>query len=130
MLLNQLSNRDLEWFFRSPSMDTKIARYPLTDLGIDKDKNLHIAVAIAGFGKDDVELELKGNKLHIRGTKETSTSDEVEYIQKHISSTHFDRVIVLHENYVGGEITAKVQDGILTINVEPKEQQKKLITIN
>lgn len=131
MLLNQLTNRDLEWFFRSPSMDTKIARYPLTNLGIDKEKNLIIEVAIAGFGKDDVELELKGNQLHIRGKKDAAEeSDEVNYIQKHISDTSFERIIVLHENYVGGYINAKVKDGILTVFVAPEEPQKKLIKIS
>jgi len=131
MLLQQLMERDLESFFRTPTMDAKIARYPLTNLGIDKNKNLHVEVAIAGFGKDDVELELKGNRLLIRGRKDATVKDEeVEYMQRHISNTSFERSIILHENYVGGDIKANVADGILKVLVEPKEQQKKLIKIN
>ena len=129
MLLNALTERDLDWFFRSPTMNEKITRYPLTNLAMKGDQLL-IEVAIAGFGKDNIEIELKGNQLHISGNKEESDSDiDVKYIQRNISSTSFKRVVMLHDNYVGGNIKADVQDGILTITVDPVEQKRKLISI-
>lgn len=124
-----LTPQTLDWFFR-PSVGTKVARYPLTNLGVDENNKLLIEVAIAGFNKNDVELELKGNQLFIRGTKTDVVDNKIKYIQQHISSSSFERVIILHENYVGGDITAKFVDGILSINVEPKEQSKKLIAIS
>jgi molecular chaperone IbpA len=130
MLLNALNDRDLDWFFRSPTMSDKIARYPLTNLAVEGERLL-IEVAIAGFSKDNIEIELKGNQLHISGNKEDSGKDgDVKYIQRNISSTPFKRIIMLHDNYVSGKIDAEVQDGILTIHVEPVEQSRKLISIN
>ena len=132
MLINHLTNRDLEWFLNAPGTGTKITRYPLTNLGADKEGNLIVEVAIAGFKKEDIELELVGNQLLIRGTKAEDSESEagVQYIQKHISTTSFSRIIVLHDKFVGGEVSAKMEDGILTITVVPKEQAKRLIAIS
>jgi HSP20 family molecular chaperone IbpA len=66
--------------------------------------------------------------LIISGFKEDSETG-VKYIQKHISSNSFRRIIILHDNYVGGDVQADMADGILNITVEPKEQAKKLIKI-
>jgi molecular chaperone IbpA len=111
-------------------MDAKVTRYPLTNLGIDDDKNLHVEVAIAGFGRDEIELELKGNRILIRGKKSESEDDNtIQYIQQHISKTDFERSIILHEDYVDGLITANIKNGILSIKVEPSAQQQKFITI-
>lgn len=124
-----LDPRSLEWFLRGH--ENQVARYPLTDLYVDKDNNLHIDVAIAGFKRENIEIELKGNQLHIIGIKtDFSNNPDNTYIQKHISSSDFKRIMVLHENYVGGEISANIEDGILSIKVIPKEPTRKLITIS
>lgn len=129
MLLNALNDRDLDWFFRSPTMNEKITRYPLTNLAMQGD-DLLIEVAIAGFSKDNIEIELKGNQLHISGIMDESEEDtDVKYIQRNISSTPFKRVIMLHDNYVGGEIKADVSNGILSLIVSPVEQHRKIIRI-
>lgn len=126
-MLHNLNTRDLDWFFR-PTFEGKVARYPLTNLGYDENKVLYIEVAVAGFGKDDIELEQKGNQLHISG-KMPEVDENVTYIQQHISASDFERIVVLHENYVGGDIQANVINGVLTITVRPKEQAKRLISI-
>lgn len=124
-----LNPRDLEWFFGG-NQNGQVARYPLTDLYVDADDVLHIDVAIAGFKREEIEIEVKGNQLHIVGEKETKEKDDgAKYIQKHISSNSFKRIMVLHENYVGGDIKADIADGILSITVEAKEPTRKLIAI-
>lgn len=124
-----LTQRDLEWFFGNGIGSTeKVKRYPLTDIGTDENDNLIINVAIAGFDKDDIDIEIQGNELHISGTVEEPTTD-VKYVQKHISNNDFERILVLHENYIGGDIEAKVEKGILTIKIQSKEPARKLIEI-
>lgn len=128
-MLNSLALRDLEWFLK-PNFEHKITRYPLTDLGIDKNGVLHVAIAVAGFSKDDIELEMKGNQLHIRGNKVKDVQEsDIEWMQRHISSNTFERIIAMQENFVGGDVNASMTDGILSITVQPKEQLKKLISI-
>ena len=123
------THSDLDWFFR-PHGSEKVTRYPLTNLGVDDKDVLHIDLAVAGFKKDEVQIELRGNQMHITGSKPTYNEEsKIRYIQKHVSSSNFSRVIVLHENYIGGEISASMEDGILHVEVEPKEPQKKLISI-
>lgn len=124
-----VSRKDLDWFFK-PFEGSKVARYPLTNLGIEENGNLLIEIAIAGFNKENVNIELKGNQLHVVGSNEPKENETVSYIQKHISSTSFERIIVLHEKYVGGDISAKITDGILSIEVIPKEQLKRFIKID
>jgi len=123
-----LSSRELEMLFRPLHGQSKIARYPLTNIGTDEKDNLFIEVAVAGFKKEEISIERKGNELHICG--EFLQEDlEINYYQKHISQEPFKRVIVLHEKYVNGEINASVEDGILTIMVQPKEEEKSFIEI-
>lgn len=124
------TQRDLDWLFGRTNSGV-VARYPLTNIGFDADEVLYIDVAIAGFSKDEIQIEQKENKLYITGRKLTG-SNEVTYIQEHISKNDFERVIVLSENYVDGTITANVSNGLLIIQIEPelpKEPTKKLIQI-
>ena len=130
MLLNQIE-KDLDWFFRTPSMDQKVLRYPLTNLGVNQETDtLHVEVAVAGFKKEEISIETKGNRIIITGEREAELDNGVTYMQRNISASNFERTIILHENYVGGDVDASMEDGILTITVQPKEQTKKLISIN
>lgn len=128
MLLQDIQ-RDIDNFFR-PTFDGKVTRYPLTNLGVDKNEMLYIEVAVAGFSKEEIELELKGNQLYITGSKDKNDNDNgMRYIQRHISNSDFTRIMVLHENYVGGDIKADLKNGILTVTVRPKEPVKQVISI-
>lgn len=124
MLLN---NYDIEQFLR-PSINGKVARYPLTDMGIDKDDILHIDIAVAGFTQDDITITQVGNQLHVNG-KSSNEKPDIQYIQKHISINDFSRILVLHENYVGGDVSASMKNGILKITVKPKAEMTKNISI-
>lgn len=128
-MLHKLLEQDLDRFLK-PRYDYQVTRYPLTNLGVVEENNkLHIEIAVAGFNKDDISIEASANKLIIKGTKEDDDYG-VRYIQKHISSNPFERIIVLHDDYVDGIVTASVEDGILTVQVEPKTLKKQLIEIN
>jgi HSP20 family molecular chaperone IbpA len=108
----------------------KVSRYPLTNIATDTDENLVIEVAIAGFDKKEIGIEVKGNELHILGSKNTDeTVQELNYFQKHISHNEFKRVIVLNKIYVNGDISAKVDNGILTVIIKPKQLEKQVIVI-
>jgi HSP20 family protein len=122
--------KDLDWLFDVPS-GKEPRRYPLTNLSVDKDTGtVTVEIACAGFGKEDIDVELVGDTLIITGTKEEKEVNEnTEYIQKHISNQSFERKIRLHRDYIGGDFKAKYKDGLLTITVSPKEEHKKLIEI-
>lgn len=111
------------------SLNDKVQRYPLTNLGRDKDNNLVVEIACAGFGLEDLSIQTEDNMIIIKGHHEEKTSD-VKYIQEHISSTDFTRKIYMIPLYVGGQISASLNNGILTIIVKPVEEKKpKTISI-
>lgn len=129
------NEKDLEFIFGTRGLGVndikKVNRYPLTNIGTDSEGNLIAEIAVAGFDKSELSIESKGNEIHITGEKSTMVNEvDINYVQKHISSEDFERILVLHDNYVGGDVTAKVENGLLTLKVTPKEPTKKLITID
>ena len=106
----------------------EVKRYPLTDISMDKNKVVYIELAVAGFSKEDIDLEIKGNKLHIKGTNSREELD-LEYVQRHISNQDFERVIALDDKYLSGKFDAELNDGILTIMIEPVEPEKIKISL-
>jgi len=131
-----LTQEDLQWLFGTASMGTrtnKVTRYPLTNIGMMGEEKIAIKIACAGFKKDEIDLELKGNQLIITGTKDTEDTEdfepEINWIQEHISSDNFERILTLSENYVGGDIEAEMEDGIIDITITPKEPTRKLIQL-
>ena len=92
-----------------------------------------IEVALAGFSKNDVEVEFEDNLLTVR-TKQVDKSenknDDGEIIHKGISQRHFARSFTIADDVkVNG---AQLKDGLLTIACEriiPEHKKRKLIEI-
>ena len=91
-----------------------------------------IEVAVAGFSKDDVEVEFEDKLLTVRTKKinKTVEKNNDEIIHKGISQRSFSRSFTIADDVkVSG---AELKDGLLTINCEkivPEQKKKKLIPI-
>ena len=103
--------------------------YNIRKAGKDK---YAIEVAIAGFNKDDVEVEFEDKILTVRTKKVNKTVEKNadEIIHKGISQRSFSRSFTIADDVkVSG---AELKDGLLTINCEkiiPEQKKKKLIPI-
>ena len=92
-----------------------------------------IEIALAGFSKDDVEVEFEDNLLTVRTklvNKSEDKDSEVEIIHKGISQRQFARSFTIADDVKVGE--AQLRDGLLTISCEriiPEHKKKKLIEI-
>ena len=112
------------------SMQSNYPPYNIRRTGQDK---YSIEVALAGFSKNDVEVEFEDNLLTVR-TKQVDKSDnkndDGEIIHKGISQRHFARSFTIADDVkVNG---AELKDGLLTIACEriiPDHKKKKLIEI-
>ena len=90
-------------------------------------------MALAGFNKNDVEVEFEDNLLTVK-TKQINKSDDnhvdAEIIHKGISQRQFARSFTIADDVkVNG---AELKDGLLTISCEriiPEHKKKKLIEI-
>lgn len=94
----------------------------------DDNEEYLIELALAGFSKDEVEVEVKDRTLTVRGEHVVKGR---EYIHKGISTKKFTRDFRLSEYVqVAG---ADMKDGILSIHLKvvvPDNQRPRLITIN
>ena len=103
--------------------------YNIRKAGKDK---YAIEVAVAGFNKDDVEVEYEDNLLTVK-TKQLKKSEQKEgdeIIHRGISQRSFARSFTIADDVkVGG---AELKDGLLTISCEkivPEAKIKRLIEI-
>ena len=103
--------------------------YNIRKAGKDK---YAIEVAVAGFNKDDVEVEYEDNLLTVKTkqVKSTEKKDGQEIIHRGISQRSFARSFTISDDVkVGG---AELKDGLLTISCEkivPEAKKKRLIEI-
>ena len=92
------------------------------------DYNYVIEMALAGFSKDDIEIEIADNTLTIRSTKENEENEDT--IHRGISSRKFKRKFTLADDIVVND--ASLENGMLKINLErivPEEKRPRLIDI-
>jgi len=89
-----------------------------------------VELAVAGFARDDLNIEVKDHVLTIKGNRERRRPEE-QYVHRGISTRTFMKSFRLSE-YT--EVTgADLNDGILAISLEvkvPQEQLPKLIQIS
>ena len=102
--------------------------FPPYNIRKEGDLNHVIEMALAGFSKDDIEVEVAQGVLTIRSMKE-NTDDEAT-VHRGISYRKFDRKFTLADDIVVNN--AKLENGLLTISLEqiiPEEKKPKLIKI-
>lgn len=106
----------------------KIPTYPPYNIRqVDENKYV-IEMAVAGFGKQDIELELQDGKLTVKGSV---TTDDGDYLYKGIADRAFTRHFTLADTV---EVkNADLINGMLKIWLErfiPEHKKPKKIPIN
>lgn len=107
-----------------------IPNYPPYNIKKVDDNKYTIELAVAGFAKQDIELEFADNKLIVTG-KATDDSDSDTFLWKGIANRAFTRTFVLDDQV---EIqNAEMLNGMLKIFLEriiPEHKKPKKIAIN
>lgn len=107
----------------------KIPTYPPYNIKkVDENKYV-IEMAVAGFGRQDLELELKEDVLTVTGR--TGTDEATEYLYKGIADRAFTRQFTLADTVIVKN--ADLINGMLKIWLErfiPEEKKPKKIEIN
>ena len=99
-------------FFNEPSF-VNTSGYPPYNISKDDADVYEITLAVAGFKKADIDIELEDGNLKITGKSEVLDSDDREFLHKGIAERNFVRTFKLAE-YVEVQ-SAKLEDGILRI---------------
>jgi molecular chaperone IbpA len=102
--------------------------YNIEKLGEDE---YRITMAVAGFGEDDINIELKQNMLTISGKKSERTESTGEVLHQGIASRAFERRFQLADFVeVRG---ANLENGLLHVTLKreiPEAMKPRTIAIN
>ena len=102
--------------------------FPPYNIRKEGDYNYVIEMALAGFGKSDIEVEVVESTLSIRSVKENTEDDSTQY--RGISYRKFERKFTLADSVVVNG--AKLENGMLTVELErvvPEEKKPRLIEV-
>jgi len=104
--------------------------YPPYDIIREGESNYKIELAVAGFKKDELSIQLKDNTLTIKGESNSKNSNG-DYLHKNIARRSFSKNFTLAENIEVGD--AEFEDGVLGVSLThniPEEQRPKEISIH
>ena len=105
------------------------SNYPPHNIVKYSDKEYAIEVAVAGFSKDEITVEVDQDQLIVRGTQKT-TEESKEYLHRGLASRDFEQSYTLAEYMEVKD--AEVADGMLIIKIErivPEALQPRQIKV-
>lgn len=125
-------NRALVGFdrvFNSRLFNGTNTNYPPYNILKHDENHYGIEVAVAGFDKSEIKVEVDQDQLIIKGEK-SKTEETVEYLHRGLAARDFEQSFALMEymNVTGAE----VKDGMLKIAIErviPEALKPRLIEI-
>ena len=103
--------------------------YPPYNIKKVDDFNYIIELAVAAFGKKDIDVKLADGTLSIKSNKDEDAEAE-EMLHKGISTRNFERRFTLSDDIVIQ--SAKLKDGLLSIELEqivPEDKKPRTIEI-
>lgn len=115
-------------FFGLPSLlnDKYVNRNFVGDVNVaENENNYELSVALPGYKKDDVSIEIEDDVLVIKSDVENKTEDEGKnYVRKEYYKRSFERRFVLSDDIDKNKIEAKMEDGILNIKIDKIKEIK------
>jgi HSP20 family protein len=107
-----------------PDYDSEISFRPRVDI-LEKEKNYEVHVLLPGLEKDNVSVEVEGNKLIVSGERQKQAVNENEKF--HLTESFFGkfkRSFNLPKNANADTVKASFKNGILEISIEKSEPSK------
>jgi len=124
------------FFNRLTNMDIAQSGYPPYNIRKLNDLQYVVELALAGFSKSDIEVEVTDGTLTIRSTTakddgaDNDENNEINFVHRGIAKRTFSRAFQLSDDIIVQ--SADLQDGMLIVNLErviPDEKKPRLIPI-
>lgn len=118
------------------SKNEKQTAYPPYNIELLAEDKYRITMAVAGFSKDEVSIEVQENTLQVVGTKadkgatEPSNTQERKFLHKGISERSFERKFQLGDHVK--VLAADLENGLLHVDLErvvPESKKPRKIEI-
>ena len=115
------------WFDDFGLIPTNFTNSPKVNVK-ETDKPYEIEIANPGFGKDETKIDVKDHVIYVSMSSESKdeNEDEHKYHVKQWSKSSYQESWNLPENVIEDQITAKNNDGVLTITLPKKEETKDI----
>jgi len=101
-------------YFNNPRLQN--SNYPPHNIVKYSDSDYAIEVAVAGFSKDEITVEVDQDQLIVRGIQGEIITEGKEYLHKGLASRDFEQKWTLAEYMEVKD--AEVKDGMLIIEIE------------
>ena len=95
----------------------------------ETEKGYEVAVDLPGFKKDDVTVELNNGYMTITAQKKVDSdkkNKEGRYIRREHYSGSMSRSFYVGDQLTENDIHARMNDGILTLQIPKKEETKRV----
>jgi len=91
----------------------------------EDDTHLYAEAEVPGMKFGDLEITLMGNELTIKGTREEQAAQkDVSYVRRERSVRSFSRVVRLPSDVDAEKVTARLEDGVLTVTIPKSEASR------
>ena len=112
------------------SVDVEPSAYPPYNIERLSENTYRITMAVAGFSREDVTIEVKESTLSVRGEKKPEPDSERHFLHRGIAGRGFERrfQIADHVEVVGADL----KDGMLQIELKrelPERMKPRVIAI-
>lgn len=106
------------------------SNYPPYNI-LKRDENSYeIQIAVTGFDKDEISVEIDQNQLVVRAERKALDTVEVEFLHRGLASRSFERSWTLAEYVEVGE--GRIKNGVLTIELKriiPETMKPRVLKI-
>ena len=104
-----------------------IPNYPPFNIKKTAENEYVIEMAVAGFGKTDLSIEVEGDKLVVKGNAEGNTEESADTLYQGLALRPFTRMFTLNDSV---EVkNAEMINGLLRITLDrliPESQRKQI----
>jgi molecular chaperone IbpA len=103
-------------FDRISNVQTTSSNYPPYNIIKTDSYNYVIELAVAGFKRSDLDVEVADGILIVKGEVEESPDTENEYVHRGLAKRAFTRRFTLADDVVVENV--KLEDGVMTISLK------------
>ena len=122
----------LDDFFGNEWVDKTSSTAPAVNV-IETDKEYKVEIAAPGLTRDDFKIDInEDNELTVSMVKKVEKNEESEkegkkhtYLRREFSYSSFRQRMILPDNVNVDNIDAKMENGVLTIDIPKKTEEEK-----
>ena len=111
-------------------MTKNIPNYPPYNIRKTGDNTYVIELAVAGFARQDIEIELTDNTMIVRGNAASNDKEQENYLWKGIATRNFTRTFALEDQIEVKD--AEMLNGMLRVFLEriiPEHKKPKKVEV-